>query len=385
MEWPQGVLDVLERLDRAGYGAWAVGGCVRDLLLGRVPHDWDICTSATPGQMRSALADLRLIDTGLRHGTLTVLTPRPIEVTTYRVDGPYADHRRPDQVRFVDRLEEDLARRDFTVNAMALRPDRPLVDLFGGRADLVARRIRCVGQPHLRFEEDALRMLRCLRFAAQLDFFVEEQTAQALRQGWAALNYVSAERIGAEYQKLLCGPRCGGVLAGFRPQIEAVTPLRPGDLSRIDQLPPRSGVRMGYILASAACLDRLRLDRRTRERVQWLCRMRDQPPPACRGALLALLGQAGEQALEDLLAIHAAQGEDLSQARALLNGLLAQGAPCRLADLALKGDDLTALGLKGSRVGRTLNRLLEEVMEGRLPNRREALLAAVKRFLPPEG
>ncbi len=384
MEWPQGVLRVLESLDRAGYSAWAVGGCVRDLLLGRVPHDWDICTSATPQQMQSALAGLRLIGTGLRHGTLTVLTPQPVEVTTYRVDGLYADHRRPDQVRFVDRLEEDLARRDFTVNAMALRPDRPLVDLFGGRADLNARLIRCVGQPRLRFAEDALRMLRCLRFAAQLDFSVEEQTAQALRQGWTALDFVSAERIGAEYQKLLLGPRSGGVLAEFLPQIQAIAPLRPLDFRQMDLLPFRSDVRMGYILLSAACLDRLRLDRRTREKVAWLCRMREQAPPDCRRALLALLGQAGGDTLEDLLAIHAAQGADVTQVRALLAELRSQGAPCRLADLNLKGDDLTALGLKGPQVGRILRWLLEQVMEERLPNRRKALLEAVKPFLSQE-
>lgn len=382
VDWPEGVLALLAALDRAGHQAWAVGGCVRDLTLGRRPHDWDVCTSATPDQMKSALAKFRLIETGLRHGTLTALTPQPIEVTTYRVDGPYVGHRRPAEVRFVDRLEEDLARRDFTINAMALRPDKPLVDLFGGKADLQARLVRCVGQARLRFEEDALRMLRCLRFASQLDFSIEDQTAQALIRGWPALAFVSAERIGAEYQKLMCGPGAGRVVAQFRDQLHALTPLRQVDLAALSALPPAFPVRMGFALESADHLPRLRLDKRTNGQIRLLCRLREQPLPQTRCQMLRLLGEAGPQAAGDLLAIWAAQGQDTASAARLLQALIRQGAPCRLADLAVTGADLIPLGLTGPQVGKALNHLLDQVMAGRLPNRREELLFEARKQTP---
>ena len=211
--WDLRALAVLERLNAAGHRAVLVGGCVRDRLMGRTPHDYDAATSARPEQIREACAPMRVVETGVRHGTVTVLSGGlPVEVTTFRVEGGYSDHRRPDGVRFVADLEEDLARRDFTINAMAL-DEGGIVDPFGGRADLSAGFIRCVGEPARRFEEDALRILRALRFASCLDFSIEPATLAAARAAAPTLTRVSAERVFAELDKLLLGPGAGRVLA----------------------------------------------------------------------------------------------------------------------------------------------------------------------------
>ena len=178
---PQKVEYIIKELEDHGYEAYAVGGCVRDSILGRVPGDWDITTSATPQQVKAVFE--RTIDTGIAHGTVTVmLNKEGFEVTTYRVDGEYEDSRHPKQVSFTSSLEEDLARRDFTINAMAYNPRKGVVDLYNGEADLRKKCIRCVGDPRQRFDEDALRMMRAVRFAAQLGFHIDELTAQAVRE-----------------------------------------------------------------------------------------------------------------------------------------------------------------------------------------------------------
>ena len=210
--WDLRALAVLERLNVAGHRAVLVGGCVRDRLMGRTPHDYDAATSARPEQIREACAPMRVVETGVRHGTVTVLSGGlPVEVTTFRREGRYTDHRRPDRVEFTVDLGEDLARRDFTINAMAWEPSG-LTDPFGGRADLAAGVIRCVGEPERRFGEDALRLLRALRFAAQLDFRLEEGTAAGVRACAPQLACVSRERVAEELKRLVCGPAAGRVL-----------------------------------------------------------------------------------------------------------------------------------------------------------------------------
>lgn len=372
MHWPAGVLDILSRLECAGFEAWAVGGCVRDTLMGRTPSDWDVCTRALPGEMKAALQGLRIVDTGLPHGTLTVLSPRPVEVTTYRADGGYSDHRRPDGVRFVPDLIEDLSRRDFTMNAMAMHPERPLCDPFGGRADIGAKLVRCVGAPEQRFREDALRMLRCLRFAAQLNFAVEEGTARALEEAWLTLSYVSRERIGAEYLKLIVGPGAGCAIRQFWAQLDALSPLREDvDPHVLDALPRDPGVRMGYLLKNADCLPDLRLPNRLCRRVCQLLELRCLPLPDSPYALKRLLSRVGEGAVKDLCALP--EGRPLLP---MLEDVLSAGACYSLRDLALRGSDLYALGLRGPAVGKALDALLDGVMAGRLPNQRDALLEA---------
>jgi len=226
---PPPVSSLLARLTRAGFPAYVVGGCVRDSLLGLQPHDWDICTAALPEDMQAVFRDLHTVETGLKHGTLTVVVDHvPYEVTTFRVDGDYSDHRHPDSVRFVDNLTEDLARRDFTVNAMAFSPDTGLADPFGGREDLSAKLIRCVGDPRQRFDEDALRVLRALRFASVYDFAIEPATSDALRQKAPDLKLVAGERVREELLKLLCGKAAGRILREYPEVLAEIIPeIRP--------------------------------------------------------------------------------------------------------------------------------------------------------------
>ena len=202
---PQDVLWILNKLNQAGYEAYVVGGCVRDSLMGREPNDWDITTDAEPLQVKGLFR--RTIDTGLQHGTVTVMNHGVgYEVTTYRLDGEYDDHRRPDSVTFSKNLADDLMRRDFTINAMAYHPEKGLVDLYGGTEDLEEKRIRAVGDPDARFNEDALRILRAVRFAAQLGFQIEPETREAIRKHVKELSFVSIERIETELTKLICSP-----------------------------------------------------------------------------------------------------------------------------------------------------------------------------------
>ena len=242
--WDPRALAVLERLERAGFRAVLVGGCVRDRLLGLSSHDYDVAASALPEQVEAACADLPCVETGIRHGTVTVLSGGlPVEVTTFRREGGYSDHRRPDRVEFTQSLEEDLARRDFTVNAVAWERNGRVTDPFGGRADLEQRLVRCVGEPDRRFEEDALRVLRGLRLAAQLGFSLHPDTAAALRRHIPQLSLVAWERIWAEFVRLLCSPGAGVTVkwnavrdhmhvdSGWRPAGEAAAeeaaPARP--------------------------------------------------------------------------------------------------------------------------------------------------------------
>ena len=202
---PAGAAKILHTLEDAGFEAFVVGGCVRDSLLGREPHDWDITTSAGPQEVKALFP--RTIDTGLKHGTVTVLMGRePYEVTTYRIDGDYLDGRHPSEVTFTSSLREDLQRRDFTINAMAYSESRGLQDCFDGVSDLENGRIRAVGDPMKRFGEDALRIMRAVRFAAQLGYEIEEETVQAMKALAPTLSKVSAERIAAELEKLLVSP-----------------------------------------------------------------------------------------------------------------------------------------------------------------------------------
>ncbi len=226
---PVHVSDLIRRLNESGFSAYVVGGCVRDSLLGLDPHDWDICTSAMPEQMREVFRGMRTVETGLKHGTLTVVVDHvPYEVTTFRVDGDYTDHRHPDSVRFVDDLTQDLARRDFTVNAMAWSPDTGLADPFGGQRDLAAKLIRCVGEAEQRFDEDALRVLRALRFAAVYDFAIGPGTSAALREKAPDLKHVAGERIRVELLKLLCGRAAGRVLREYPEVLSEIIPeIRP--------------------------------------------------------------------------------------------------------------------------------------------------------------
>ena len=440
---PADVAVLLAMLRDAGYPAYAVGGCVRDALLGIEPHDWDICTSALPAQMQQVFRGLHTVETGLKHGTLTVVVNHvPYEITTFRVDGAYTDHRHPDSVSFVDNIAEDLSRRDFTVNAMAWSPNAGLVDLFGGRDDLAAGVIRCVGEPALRFDEDALRVLRALRFASIYDFTIDPATDAAARKLAPSLAGVAGERIREELLKLLCGRGAGRILRAYPDILSEIIPeIRPmigydqqnhhhsydlweHTVRAVENIPPEADLRLAMLLhdtgkplvrttdehgeghyrghqqasaeIAARAADTLRLDNATRDRVLLLVRYHDIPLRTESGEinldrsfLLRKLNRFGETDLRDLIRIHRAdriatgysspEREDRRMKERLdaLDALLAEKPCYTLKDLAVNGHDLQAAGLRGKEIGETLQRLLEDVMDGRVENSRDALLRAV--------
>lgn len=294
MDWnqvPTPVRVCCAALWEAGYEACPVGGCIRDTLLGRPPGDWDVASSALPETVVSLFP--RTVPTGLRHGTVTVLLgDMSLEVTAFRREGDYADGRHPDAVSFGVGLREDLARRDFTVNAMALRRDGTLADPFGGQADLDAGLIRCVGNPDRRFQEDALRLLRAVRFAAQLDFTLENSTAAALHRNAGRLDLVSGERVKAELEKILLSPR--PALAALPAELGMLTrfgvPAAPVDLRGLESLSPTPEVRWRrFCRVSGLDITRLPVERRIRRAV-----LRSEgPEPVLTGRDLYDLGLRG--------------------------------------------------------------------------------------------
>ena len=360
MDLPRPVSDLISRLEQAGFSAYAVGGCVRDTLLSLVPHDWDLCTSARPEEMMEVFRGEHVVETGLKHGTLTVVLDHiPYEITTFRTDGSYTDHRHPDSVTFVEDVSGDLSRRDFTVNAMAYSPHTGLVDLFGGQEDLDRGVIRCVGVPEERFREDALRILRALRFAAVFDFAIDPETEKALRLLAPSLSNVAAERIREEFFKLLCGPGAGRILRAFPDVLAHIVPeisvmvgydqlnhhhsydLWEHTVQGLENVPADPDLRLtmllhdtgkpavrvmddkgeahyrGHQAASAEIAERvtddLRCDRETRDRVIRLVRYHDIPLRTESGEvnldcsfLLRRLNKFGEKDLRALFLIHRA-------------------------------------------------------------------------------
>ena len=427
---PSQVHTALNRLQQAGYEAYIVGGCVRDLLMGQTPNDYDITTSALPEQTALVFDGERKIDTGLKHGTLTViLDGEALEITSFRVDGSYTDGRHPDAVRFTSSLAEDLSRRDFTINAMAYAPSAGLVDLFGGQADLLQPVIRCVGTPELRFREDALRILRALRFSSVLDFPIDPDTDRAIRSCAPLLEKISPERIAVELKKLLCGKGVRRILMNYAEVLGIVIPellpLRGFDQKNIhhcydllehsaaavEHIAPDPVLRMaallhdigkplcfsldsdgvghfyGHAIHSAEIaeqvLTRLRSSRADRERIVALVHSHDVQIPATEKSIRRALGKYGPDLFFQLLELKRA--DNLAQApawrdrqavydqlEALAREILTQKQCFSLRDLAVKGSDL---GIPpGPAVGSALKILLEAVMEERIPNERQALL-----------
>lgn len=435
---PAAVREILQRLEGAGFEAWCVGGAVRDALLGRIAGDWDVTTSAPPEAVLSLFAP-RALPTGLRHGTVTVKTEAAgVEVTTFRRDGAYLDSRHPDHVEFTGSLREDLARRDFTVNAMAVNLRGEMADPFGGRADLEAGVLRAVGSPDERFQEDALRILRGLRFASRLGFVLEPDTGRAVRRRAPLLERIAPERVRTELTGMLCGERVLAVLLDYPdvlgvplPEIlpcvgfdqrsryhcwdvwehtaRAVAAAPPSPLLRWTMLLHDLGKpdtftvgedgqghfyghwRQGAALA-ADILDRLRFDNQSRRTILALVERHDCGLSLSEKSVRRNLNRYGEETLRLLLEVkradslaHAAAYRDrqqlLRQWEELLAEELREGACFSLGQLAVRGGDLTALGLEGPAVGRALQTLLDQVLDGKLPNEREILLEFVKEKL----
>ena len=402
-----GAAALLDALHGAGHAAYAVGGCVRDSLLGLVPHDWDLCTSALPQQVLDLFGAEQCIPTGLQHGTVTVkYNGRLYETTTFRTEGSYSDGRHPDSVAFVPDVKEDLARRDFTINAMAYSAEEGLIDPFDGQKDLACGLVRAVGVPHQRFTEDALRILRLYRFAARFGFAIDPATEQAARELCPHLDCVSVERITDELTRLLAAPKPGkwmepAVFAVVLPELFTAENASQFEAARarINALPaglPEVPARLAALLlplgeqGARNALKHLRCSNALIEEVTTLIREIELAPESDAAARTIqakrLLGRLEPDTLRRLLALCAArrpeQAAEFAALQTEAERLQAQNACCRVGQLAVNGRDLMALGGKpGPGLRRQLEALLEAVIEEKLPNKREALLAAVKQEL----
>ncbi len=438
---PEHARIVVDRLERYGYEAYVVGGCVRDSLLGRTPKDWDVCTNALPDEVLRVFRRFHVIRTGLKHGTVTVMVNHePVEVTTYRIDGEYTDNRHPDAVQFVSDIEADLARRDFTINAMAYSPTRGLVDAFGGQHDLSAGKIRCVGEPDARFNEDGLRLMRALRFAARYRFDIERETAYSIHRNRHLLENVSAERIFTELKGILVGDGVLDMLLAFPDVFTIIIPELAPTLGfeqhnphhcydvwthtahAVQATPADSTLRLAMLLhdvAKPACfsmdehgkghfyghpkrgaamardiLNRLRCDNATLSAVVTYVNEHDRAFPTTIPGMRRLIGKLGESTIRSLFEIkkadaaaqsayeRAAKTAALREASMLLDDTLDEGALFTLKDLQLNGRDLMKMGVpQGPHIRSILSALLEEVQDDALANTREALTARAQELM----
>ena len=406
-----GAAALLDTLHAAGYAAYAVGGCVRDSLLGRTAHDWDLCTSALPQQVMELFGAEQCIPTGLQHGTVTIkYGGRLYETTTFRTEGSYTDGRHPDAVQFVPDVREDLARRDFTINAMAYNEAEGLVDPFGGQKDLQNGLLRAVGEPQQRFTEDALRILRLYRFAARFGFALDAATARAARQLAPHLDCISAERIQEELAKLLTAPQPGAylepaVLAVVLPELtpaalDAAKPVVDACPAGEKNLPVRWAALLGALgeTDTRRVLKRLRCSNPCIEETavlvretagEGVCRSFSEEKASAHPGdihIRQLLGRYGLRTVERLCALCAALQPQNAPACALAaqraRQLEADGVCCRVSQLAVNGRDLMAAGIPaGPALRRVLEALLDGVIRAEYPNEKPALLAVAQKII----
>lgn len=433
MDMPKNVDIAINLLQSAGFEAYAVGGCVRDSLLGKTPNDWDITTSAKPENMKSVFADFHCIDTGIKHGTVTVVIDgEPLEITTFRLDGEYEDNRHPKSVTFTSNLGADLGRRDFTVNAMAYSKMTGTVDLFGGQNDLKNGIIRCVGDPDRRFNEDALRILRALRFASALDFEIEEKTAQSLLKNRALLGNISEERIAKELLKLVCGKGAKRILTDFAPVLFEILPeLQPmyknshdnphhcydiyeHTLIAVESIDPEPTLRFAMLLhdcgkpavkkfdengvahfyghqrisaeISAQILARLKVSNKFRDEILFLVSNHDRwELYENTEKMPRYLSKFGLDGVLNLLKVMRADVlaqspeyryrlDQIADAEETAKNLAAQKPCLSLSELQINGRTLMDIGIpQGRKLGAVLAQLLDEVIDGVTKNTQEAL------------
>ena len=406
-----GAAALLNALHAAGYAAYAVGGCVRDSLLGRTAHDWDLCTSALPQQVMELFGAAQCIPTGLQHGTVTIKYGGQLyETTTFRTEGSYTDGRHPDAVQFVPDVREDLARRDFTINAMAYNEAEGLVDPFGGQKDLQNGLLRAVGEPQQRFTEDALRILRLYRFAARFGFALDAATARAARQLAPHLDCISAERIQEELAKLLAAPQPGAylepaVLAVVLPELtpaalEAAKPVVDACPAGEENLPVRWAALLGALgeADTRRVLKRLRCSNACIEETavlvretagEGVCRSFSEKKASAHPGdiyIRQLLGRYGLCTVERLCALcaalHPQNAPACTFAAQRARQLDADGVCCRVSQLAVNGRDLMAAGIPaGPALRRVLEALLDGVIRAEYPNEKPALLAAAQKII----
>ncbi len=422
----------MKALNENGFSAFVVGGCVRDSIMGKIANDWDMTTSALPEETLEVFKNYRTIPTGLKHGTVTVLIDKqPLEITTYRIDGTYTDNRRPDNVNFTRNIENDLSRRDFTVNAMAYNETDGIVDLFGGVKDIENKIIRCVGEPDKRFQEDALRIMRAIRFSSVLGFEIEKETADSIRRNKHLLKNIAAERIRVELEKLLLGDDAERVLLEFSdvifeiiPELKATSGVKQNCPYHIYDVwhhivkSVASGEKNKYVKlamllhdigkpqmkttdnngqdhfkghASVSAdmafeiLKRLRYDNKTISVVTKLIyhhddRLYNAPQNVKKHAskfgfeFLYLLDKVSRA---DMIAQNPEMGGRFSACdnyMELLKKVEEEDSCLKISDLAVNGNDLISLGYHGKEIGKTLELLLEKVLKNETENTREALM-----------
>lgn len=436
MMLPSYVSELISVLQSNGFEAYVVGGCVRDSLLGNVPKDYDVTTNANPDEIKQCLSCYRTIDTGIKYGTVTVISDgEPVEVTTYRIDGEYNDNRRPDNVTFTSLLKEDLKRRDFTINAMAYNEKVGLIDLFGGKDDLVNGIIRAIGDPVERFNEDGLRILRALRFASRYGFKIEEKTSSAIHSCCYLLDNIAGERIAAELNQIICG-KCEDVLrkyhdvfSVFIPQLEKCvgfeqhTKYHNKDvfehiLSTVSSIEPVKHLRLAMLFhdigkpdyftidengtghfkghAKGSCdiaeqvLKKLKYDKETTKKVLELVKSHDIILENRESLIKRYLNKYGEELFFDVVAVHIA--DDFGKApeyqarictyNAVIDtarSIIAERNCFSLKNLAVNGNDIKKLGYNGIQIGKILNLLLEKVIDGKCENERKLLLEEARK------
>lgn len=401
MPLPPYIRNTIRRLNESGYEAYVVGGAVRSWLLGAEIHDYDIASSATPDEIKAVFSDHKIIDTGIRHGTVTLLEKKnPIEITTFRTETQYTDHRHPDQVRFVRTLEADCARRDFTINALAYHPREGILDFFGGVQDLQDFIIRAVGDPARRFEEDALRILRAIRFAAQLGFAVEENTRAALLEKQNTISFVSQERITSELIRTLSAPYFKGVLDEYRSVFELIIPELyeysssqwSGILMNVSRSPSDPPVRMALLLdglndsaRAEEILRRLKYSNIDCYAVVNLLETRNMPVSdriEMRKAMNRLTVP-----VSSFIDFRCARDTrlDKTELTELYRQIVRDNDCYTFKQLEVTGRDFKSLDLKGTQISAAMNACLLAVMEERVANRRDDLLAYLRELYSPHA
>lgn len=422
----------INALESCGYRAFAVGGCVRDSLRGVLPSDWDICTSARPDAIVNVFTEFTVLKTGIKHGTVTVMFGKtPLEITTFRIDGEYKDNRHPENVVFTNSVEEDLSRRDFTINAMAYSPKEGLIDPFGGQKDLKGGIIRCVGDARLRFKEDALRILRALRFSSVLSYDIEEKTAEAILSNSPLLSNIAAERINAELKKILCGVNVEQILLKFRKIIAQIIPeleqcfdfdqrtkyhiydIWEHTVHSIGNIRNNTDLKLAMLLhdcgkpscftqdadgtghfyghPETSCriaekvLKRLKFDKRTITDVCTLIKYHDADILPDEKLIVKWLNLIGDELFLKLIEIkradNAAQNpeysylDEFSKIETLYHEMKKRHVCYNIKQLNVNGDDLIKLGISdGIEIGKVLKSLLSAVMSGEITNTRQELL-----------
>lgn len=386
IKFPHHINKILSFLHSRGYSAYIVGGFVRDALLGFTGSDFDITTSARPEEIKNALCEYKIIDTGIKHGTVTLVTEKGnVEITTYRIESTYTDNRRPDVVKFTLSLKEDLSRRDFTVNALCYNESEGLIDLFGGTDDLKNKLIRTVGDATSRFSEDSLRILRAVRFCAQLGFSAEEITKKAMHSLFHLLRNISRERIKTEIEKTITAPHAEIALLEFCDIIAFALGAKKEALcySGLSLLPPESDMRFAFLLHkekdAEAIMKNLKCEKQLTEFVSFVCENIDFNPES-EFELKKFISYHGYSQTKKLAQIKKAANICGSENFSLIFDKIEREKPCLfLKDLDIQGGELLRLGYSGAQIGKALDLLLEKVMMGEIENSHDKLISVLRK------